>query len=176
MKSILLAILLFPCSAFGQLTKQDSIWLPFATFIGTWQGTGGGEPGIGKYERSYGFILGKRFIEVRNKSIYPPTTINPDGEKHEDVGYISYDKVRKTFVLRQFHVEGFVNQYVLDSVSVDRKILVFRTEAIENIPKGWQAKESYLLTSVDEIMETFELAAPGKSFEVYTKVTLHRVK
>jgi hypothetical protein len=160
----------------AQMTKQDSLWLPLKAFVGNWKGKGGGEPGIGDYERSYHFMLDKRFIEIRNKSSYPPTQRYPKGEVHEDMGYFSYDKVRRTFVLRQFHVEGFVNQYKLDSISADGKRLVFVTEAIENIPSGWRAKESYEILSDDRIKETFELAEPNKPFEVYTRVTLNRVK
>ena len=52
--------------------------------------------------------------------------------------------MRKTFVFRQFHGEGFVNQYTLDSLSGDKKMLVFVSEAIENIPQGWRARETYI--------------------------------
>ena len=167
---------LMSTTSFAQLTKQDSIWLPLKVFIGSWQGKGGGEPGRGDYSRSYQFVLNKRFIEIKNKSTYPPTEKNPKGEVHEDWGYFSYDKVRRTFVLRQFHIEGFVNQYRLQSISEDGKRLVFISEAIENIQPGWQAKESYQILDNNRIQETFELAEPNKPFEVYSKVILNRIK
>ncbi|HLF13508.1 MAG TPA: heme-binding beta-barrel domain-containing protein [Bacteroidota bacterium] len=154
----------------------DSIWSPMAPLLGTWEGTGGGEPGIGKYERTYVFIFDKKFIEIRNKSVYPPSGANPKGETHEDIGYISFDKARRKFVLRQFHIEGYVNQYVIDSLASDGKVFVFVSEAIENIPKGWHAKESYQIVADNKIVETFELAPPDKPFEVYTRVTLKKVK
>ena len=88
---------------------------------------------------------------------------------------MSYDKVRKTFVLRQFHVEGFVNQYKLDSISPDGKTIVFVSEALENIPTGWRAKETYQLTAANEFMETFELAPPNGKYSVYTKAVLKRI-
>lgn len=173
---ILFLFLFIPSILFAQNTKRDSTWLLLKPFIGTWKGEGGGEPGQGKYERSYQFILNKRFIEIRNKSTYPATTQNPKGEEHEDIGYLSYDNNRKTFILRQFHLEGFVNQFRLDTISPDKKTLVFITESIENIPKGWRAKETYRIVSDDEIEETFELAEPDKEFAVYTKVRLVRQK
>ncbi|MFZ5946821.1 MAG: heme-binding beta-barrel domain-containing protein [Stygiobacter sp.] len=160
----------------GQTTKKDSIWLPLKPFIGQWAGEGGGEPGKGKYERSYQFILNKNFIEIQNKSTYPPTAKNPKGEVHEDIGYFSYDKNIKKFKLRQFHIEGFVNEFILDSISSDKKTIVFLTVAIENIPDGWKAKETYRLINENEIEETFELAEPNKNFEVYSKVNLVRQK
>jgi hypothetical protein len=160
----------------GQTNKQDSIWSPFKYFIGKWAGDGKSGSGNGKYERTYQFIFNKRFIEVRNKSTYPPTEKNLKGEVHEDLGYISFDKIRKTFVLRQFHIEGFVNQYKLDSISPDKKTIVFRSENIENIAAGFAARESYQLLNENEFIESFELAEPEGSFEVYSKVKLIRQK
>jgi len=174
MKKALLILLIIPNILFGQTTKKDSNWLPLKPFIGHWVGEGGGEPGKGKYERSYQFILNKNFIEIKNKSTYQPTDKNPKGEVHEDVGYFSYDKSIKKFKLRQFHIEGFVNEFVLESISEDKKTIVFVTVAIENIPKGYRGKETYRLLNENEIEETFELAEPNKEFEVYSKVKLVR--
>ncbi len=176
MRKFGLLLLIFPSFLFGQTSKKDSIWLPLKPFIGQWVGEGGGGPGTGKYERSYQFILNKNFIEIRNRSEFQPTDKNPKGEVHEDLGYFSYDKGLKKFKLRQYHIESFVNEYVLDSISPDKKTMVFVTYEIENIPKGFQAKESYRLLSENEIEETFSIAEPGKSFEVYSKVKLIRKK
>ena len=176
MRSILLLLLIFPFVAGAQMSKRDSLWLTLKPFVGEWKGEGGGQPGKGKYERSYQFILNKRFIEIRNKSTYEPTTQHPNGEVHEDIGYFSYDNSRKTFILRQFHVESFVIQYKIDSISADKKTIVFISESIENIPPGYRAKETYQIISDNEIEETFEIAEPNKSFSVYSKVKLIRQK
>jgi hypothetical protein len=176
MRSILFTLIVFPLFANAQMSKRDSLWLTLKPFVGEWKGKGGGEPGKGKYERSYQFILNKRFIEIRNKSTYEPTTQYPNGEVHEDIGYFSYDNGRKTFVLRQFHIEGFVNQFKIESISPDKKTIVFISESIENIPSGYRAKETYRFMSDDEIEETFEIAEPNKDFAVYSKVKLVRQK
>jgi len=174
-KALLVAVFIMPFAGSAQTTKQDSIWQPFKFFVGNWQGQGGGEPGIGEYERAYQFVLGKKFIEVRNKSTYPPSDNYPKGEVHENIDFFSYDKGRQSFVLRQFHIEGFVNQYKLESISADGKRIVFVSEAIENIPAGWRAKETYQILNDNQFQETFELAEPNKEFNVYTTVTLTRV-
>jgi len=171
---VAVVIFLMPSVLFAQTSKQDSIWSPFKYFVGNWNGLGVAEGTNGNYERSYQFIFNRRFIEAKNKSTFSPTEKNPKGEVHEDLGYISYDKRRKTFILRQFHMEGFVNQYKLDSISKDGRTIVFTTEAIENIPNGWKAKETYQLINENEFIETFELAEPDKPFEVYSKVTMKR--
>jgi len=105
---------------------------------------------------------------------YPPSEPNPEGEIHQDIGYLSYDKSRRTFVLRQFHTEGFVNQYVLESMTDDKTNFVFLSEAIENIQAGWRARETYRVISENEFTETFELAPPNGEFAVYTAVTLRK--
>ncbi len=161
--------------ASSQAVKQDSLWEPLHVLIGSWKGTGAGEPGTGEYERTYRFVLNKKYIEVTNKSIYAPSEKKPNGEVHEDVGYFSYDKSRRAFVLRQFHIEGFVNQYAMESISGEGKRLVFVSEAIENIPAGWRARETYDVVDENQIEETFELARPNKAFEVYSKVKLKRI-
>jgi hypothetical protein len=142
--------------------------------IGRWKGTTEGQPGKGTVERTYERVLGSRFIQLRNRSSYPPQEKNAKGEVHEDIAFFSFDSSRKRIVLRQFHVEGFVNQFVLDPASAER--LVFTTEAIENIPTGWRARETYILTGSDTLEEIFELAEPGKDFTVYSRSRMTRVR
>lgn len=172
---LILLLPFLPLISHAQLSKQDSLWLPFQPFIGNWTGTGEGVDGTGTYERSYQFVLNKKYIEVRNKTVYGPTKENSKGYLHHDVGYISYDKARKTFVFRQFHGEGFVNQYTLDSLSADKKTMVFVSEAIENISPGWRARETYTVGD-NTLTEVFNLAEPNKNFEPYTKAQLIKKK
>jgi hypothetical protein len=173
MKLALILLVFLPTIGSAQLSKKDSLWLPLATFIGEWKGSGEGVDGKGTYERSYKQVLNKNYIEIKNKTIYPASEKAKNGYIHEDVGYISYDKSRKTFIFRQFHSEGFINQYKLDSISADKKTFVFISESIENIPAGWRAKEVYTITDKG-ITEIFYLAEPGKEFEEYTKAYLER--
>jgi hypothetical protein len=146
-----------------------------AKLIGQWEGTSEGQPGKGTVRREYSRALDGRFIRVRNRSEYPPQDKNPKGERHEDEGFISMDRSRQALVFRQFHVEGFVNQYVEDPGSTSSR-LVFTSEAIENIPPGWRARETYVFAGPDALEEIFELAEPGKPFDVYSRATLTRSK
>jgi hypothetical protein len=119
------------------------MWTNLKFLIGSWRGIGSGQAGSSNVARSYQLILNEKFLEVRNKSTYPPQSQNPQGEVHEDLGLISYHEARKAFVFRQFHIEGFVNQYVMDYLAPDGRTIVFTSESIENIPAGWRARESY---------------------------------
>ena len=151
-------------------------WKPLRFFVGSWTGTGKGEPGESTVKREYRFILGDRFLEAVNQSTYLPQEKNPKGEVHEDRGIFSWDRARRRFVLRQFHVEGFVNEYVADSVAAGAEWLVFTTESVENIPPGFRARETYRILGPDEFVERFEIAEPGKEFALYSETVLRRVK
>ncbi len=143
---------------------------------GKWEGKAAGEPGKGVSTREYRFDMNGRYLSVRNKSVWEPKTAGGKSEIHEDFGMFSYDRALKKIILRQFHIEGFVNEYTLDSISEDGKSLEFVTNRIENIPQGWRAKESYRFVSSEEFVETFYLAAPAKEFAVYSETKLRRVK
>lgn len=156
-------------------TPQDT-WKPLQYFVGHWVGTGKGEPGESMVEREYKFTLKGKFLQANHRSTYAPQEKNPKGEIHEDLGFFSYDRSRKQFVFRQFHVEGFVTQYVCSSISADGKTLIFDSELIENIGKGWRARETFKLLSDNEFTETFELSEPGKDFQVYSENKFKRKK
>ncbi len=171
------ALLVTTLLSFPALAQQPAIdnLGPVAGFIGRWAGTSEGQPGNGTVERDYERALGSRFIRVRNRSTYPPQAKNPKGERHEDEGLFSFDRTRKRIVLRQFHVESFVTTYVQD---LDAKpgTISFTSEAIENIPPGYRARETYIMTGPDELEEVFEMAEPDKDFALYSRTRLKRVR
>ena len=146
-----------------------------ALLIGRWEGLAEGQPGNGTARREYARALNGRFIRVVHRGHYPPQEKNPKGETHEDEGFIGFDKARNRLVFRQFHTEGFVNTYVEEPGSTPIKV-VFTTEAIENIPAGFRARETYLVTGPDEFEEVFEMSEPGKPYEVYSRTRFRRTK
>ena len=169
MRTLLLAISLVA----AQSPASADPWAPIAYLVGTWEGVTEGQPGKGQVERRYERVLGSKFIQVRNRSSYPKQEKNPKGETHEDVGFFSFDRARKRVLLRQFHVEGFVNHYALDSSSTAER-LIFVSESLENIPAGVRARETYVFSGSDQLEEIFEIAEPGKDFELYSRSRLTR--
>ena len=164
--------------SFVGVPQRPAVADPFeqlAFLIGKWEGASDGQPGKGTVRREYARALNSRFVRVHNRSEYPAQPKNPKGEIHEDEGFFSFDKARKRLVFRQFHTEGFVNTYLEDGVSSSTKI-VFTSEAIENIPAGLRARETYLFEGSDAFEEIFELAEPNKAFEVYSRTKFTRVK
>jgi hypothetical protein len=172
---VLIAATLLGTAVRAQSAAPADKLAPLARLVGGWAGTSEGQPGKGQVERQYERVLGSKFIQVRNRSTYPPQEKNPKGETHEDIGFFSFDSARKRIVFRQFHVEGFVNQYALEpSSTVDR--VVFTSESIENIPAGFRARETYVFSGSDQLEEIFEIAEPGKDFAIYSRTRMSRVR
>jgi hypothetical protein len=170
-----IAALCAPSLSMAQAADTDP-WAQVRTFAGKWEGTSTGQAGEGTVTREYEWVMKQRFLHEKNISTYPVQEKNKKGEIHEHWSFISYDKNRKTLVLRQFHVESFVNQYVLNKEASTATKLVFESEGFENFSNKWKARETYDLVGPDEFVETFELAAPEKAFQVYSKNHFKRVR
>lgn len=164
-----------PAEAPAPAPAPQSPWSAIQFLVGDWVGESEGKPGKGTVERTYRFVLRDRFLHERNVSTYPPQPRNEKGEVHEHWSLFSHDRARRSLVLRQFHQEGFVNQYVM---ALDRPAggVVFESEALENIPSGWKARETYEIVNADEFVETFELAQGAGPYEVYSKNRFTRVR
>ena len=54
--------------------------------------------------------------------------------------------------------------------------VVFETEALENTPSGWKARETYEVVSPDEFVETFELAPGSGAYELYSRARFKRAR
>jgi hypothetical protein len=150
-------------------------WGRVRFLIGTWEGTATGQPGKGTVERTYELVLGGQYIEEHNTSRYEAAP-GKKPEVHHHRGFISYDKARKTFMLRHFHEEGFINLFALNSDKSMPAYLIFDSVSFENFNNEWKARESYEVVSPDEFIETFELAEPGKDFVVYSTNHFKRKK
>src|SRR5687768_3739931 len=161
--------------ALAQPATTPDPWAPIRFLEGKWEGKAEGRPGQGTVTREYQFVMRGRYLHERNISTYPPQDKNPQGEVHEHWSFFSYDRPRKLLVLRQFHVEGFVNQFRFEPAKSDERRLVFESEAFENIGSRWRARETYEILGPDEFREIFELAAREKDFEVYSTNHFKRV-
>jgi hypothetical protein len=169
------AFLLLQAPASAPPTAAPDPWAAIRFMEGEWTGESDGQPGKGTVKRSYRFALGKKFLHEQNVSTYPPQPKNEKGEVHEHWSFFSHDRARRTLVLRQFHQEGFVNQYAMQPGSAAGTV-VFESEALENVPSAWKARETYRVVSPDEFVETFELAQGSGAYEVYSQARFKRVR
>jgi len=171
---IVLIIALLPAMLSAQTGQRQNVWGPLAYFVGTWEGTAESRSGRGTAERECRFILDGAFLRAESRHVYEMSPQLPEGQTHEGLELFSYDRARKALVMRQFHGEGFVNQYLLDSLSTDSTTIVFVSEHLENVPPGWRAKEQFEIINGNEFIEFFKLAPPGGEFEPYWETHLTR--
>ncbi len=143
--------------------QSGPYWTPLRYFEGVWNGAGDGIGGRSKVDRAYRFVLDGHFLHMTTKAVFPKQEKNPEGAVHQDWGMISYDAGREKFVLREFHSEKYVNTYVAE-LSEDGRTIVFTTEHIENIPKGWRARVTMKILDPEHFEEIFELAPVDQDF------------
>ncbi len=173
-RKLLFILILIPVLALAQEEKKEDIWAPFRYFVGKWEGTGKGQSGVSKLQAEAKFVLNNRYLELSGKLVFEPKDKSKKGEVYEDMSFLSYDQIRKKYVLRQFSAPGFVTQYVLDSLPTDGKTFVFVSEGMENIPPGWKARSTFKILNQKEFHQTFELAAPGKDYESVSESNVRR--
>ncbi|WP_321475166.1 hypothetical protein [uncultured Paludibaculum sp.] len=157
-----------------QAPVAEDRFAPVRFLEGRWKGVATGEPGRGVSEREYRFEMKGRFLSVRNKSTWEIVKGKTEPEIHEDWGMFSYDRNMKVLVLRQFHIEGFVNEYRLTASTPESR--EFTTFQIENLPAGFRAREVYRIVSKDEFVESFSIAEPGKDFQPYSETRFQRIR
>ena len=144
---------------------------PLEWLIGTWEGDATGQPGRGTQVRRYEPVLRGEFLMGTNRTTWSSTAAHPEGETHEDLSIISYDRAAKRLVMHVFYVERFVATYMCEQIEAD--VWRFTADRVQNGPSGMRSRET-LMRRGDELVSRFELAAAGKDFALYTTETLHK--
>ncbi len=174
MKKQLLIIVFFCLISVHGLTQENPLE-KFDLLIGHWEGNGEGfSSNKSKIQSEFNWIMNKQFIEVKNHSEFDPTEAKPESEVHKDWGIISFDKARKKIVFRQFHIEGFVNQYILNDTLSSEKSFVFESEIIENFVPGGKARFTIQIHSNSEIETLFDVGFPGKEMACFGRNLLKK--
>ena len=148
-------------------------WAGLRALVGRWSGTVSGEPGEGAAEREYRFVLGGRFLRLEGRDVYPARAGVSKGEVREETALFSHDREHGHIVLRQFHADGNVYHFTAAPPARGAREWSLVSENIENVPPGWRARETWQLGAGGELVERFELQAPGKDFQVYAESRLH---
>lgn len=171
-KIIPLVIVAFLLST--QCYCQDKKFSIFNKIIGEWHGEGSGfGNNNSRIESSFTYVMDSMYIKVINESWFEPTEKNPEGEHHVDWGIISYDKSRDKIVFRQFHIEGFVNQYILNETSSSEGNLLFESESIENLPNG-KARWNIFIKNENAFESIFDVAFDGENYTCFGINKLNR--
>src|SRR5262249_13591206 len=114
MRTLIVAALCAGCARTPASGLTGDQWAPLRPFLGRFMGEGAGEPDRGARVPP----ASRRPVSAGKQSLdLCPPGQESQGEVHEHWDVFSWDRRRKAFVLRQFHTEGFVNQYLLETVA-----------------------------------------------------------
>ena len=107
--------------------------------------------------------------------MFEPTEQSPEGEYHIDKGFISFDKIRKLIIFRQFNIEGYVNQYALNESISTKDFLVFDSESIENFVEGGKTQWTVKKINENHIETKFNVSFPGSEYACLGTNQLYRM-
>jgi hypothetical protein len=165
-RSIMIALVL--CStAFAQTPAKNS-WSDWQPFLGTWEGTGGGDPGQGKGAFTFAQDLQGAVLTRHNFAEYPATKDKP-AYRHDDVMIIYRDTENHTRA-DYWDSEGHVIRY---EVTMSPEKLVFLSDA--NQP-GPRFRLTYTRTDANTVSITFDIAPPNDptAFKTYIQASAKR--
>ena len=115
-----------------------------------------------------------KYLQMKTKAVFTHQDSNLSGEVHEDLGFFSYDQARKKIILRQLHIEGYVNTYILEKIPQIGEAFVFVSEHLENAPPSMKAKEVFKLTDENTMEQSFYLSMSEDNFQCYSVNTMLR--
>ncbi len=169
--TVVLSVLLashpeFVSSQESAKSKED-VWAPLRPLVGKWEGKGKVPKGEADQQVEWKFIFGGKYLQATSLSVAV-------GDRHQDVGYFSYDRARKKFIYREFLSEGYVNTYVA-RFSDDKKTITLTSESIENGPPTMKALVKIKIDG-DKLSNTLSLGMGDKPMKVCVEGKLRRVK
>ena len=62
----IIVLFIIPFVVFSHEKEEVNIWQPLEFLIGSWIGDETGKAGIGKGERTYQYIMNKKYISIKN--------------------------------------------------------------------------------------------------------------
>ncbi len=156
-----------------QLRGQADRWELFRPLVGTWQGPGSGFGVTSAVSHVWDFVLADQFLRLRTRSL----SQRADGsdEIHEDVGYLSHDTDRDTYVFRQFFSEGYVNTYDVTVRDGSRREIEFAYREAEGAA-GQRARMRLVFQDPDSYEMVLDLAEPGEEFAACQTMLLKRTR
>lgn len=77
------------------MAETERAWQQLLGLVGGWTKRETGRAGEGGGERTYRLVLGGKFLEERNRSVFERQPANSAGEVHEDLSYFSLDGLRE---------------------------------------------------------------------------------
>jgi len=141
--------------------------------VGEWRGYGVFSNRTTYIHKSFSYEIGGKFLVEKTIDMFPPDTPSTEFEIHQDqvFYFLNADKLEAV----GFYGEGFVNCFNL-TVEQSAPKLIAQTYDVKNAPSGIRARITYEQEGDDHLQGIFELAMPGKQFDIVEKLTMERIK
>jgi hypothetical protein len=158
------------CLLLVTTASQALSWSDFDGLLGTWTGTGT-EPGrTATVTQTWERVLGDRFLRLTTCAVW--TDQSGVEEVRENVGYLSYDNGRDSFVFRQFFSLGYVAAYDV-LVKQGGDLIDFGPRAAESAG-GISAQMTITFIGDDTYEQVIQLADRGEDFATIQTLTMRR--
>jgi len=161
---VLLLMGMFLTSVLRSGEKEDT-WQVFKPLVGEWKGDGAGFGDVTDVTHLWDLVLQGKYLRLRTKSVSRKEgkSVELQEEIHEDVGFLSWDTDRKSFVFRQFLSEGFINTFDVTINSEKPLMMIFGHRETES-GGGMRAQMTLSFTGDTKYDMVLDLAGPGKEF------------
>lgn len=162
-------VLLLACSLAAVRAQTKDPWADWMPFLGTWQGTGSGDPGQGRGEFSFAPEVQGAVLVRHNYAEYPPSKDKP-AYRHDDLMVIYPGADNHKARADYWDNEGHVIHY---EVELSAGKLVFVSDPAQAGPRY---RLTYVKTGEDELKLTFEIAPPADrdGFKTYIEASARR--
>ncbi len=150
-------------------TPAKGLWADWEPFLGTWQGTGSGEPGQGKGEFTFEPVLQGAVLTRHSYAEYPASK-DRAAYRHDDLMVIYPSPDNNKTRADYWDNEGHVIHY---DVELSATKLVFISNEAQPGPRF---RLTYLKTAGDELRLRFEIAPPNQRdrFKTYLEASARR--
>lgn len=155
---------------FAEQDTPGNPWARWQFLVGSWEGTGSGEPGQGAGTFSFAFELDGKILVRRSRVDYPPKPGEKTGLSHQDLVMVYPYSDGSSFRAIYFDTEGHVINYAV-TFPEKQPAVIFESDPSQPGPRY---RLTYDADAKGNLTVKFSIAPPGGPFKVYVAGTSRR--
>lgn len=163
-----------PDGAGGEDLRGAERFPELAWLAGEWQGFGRFPERTTYVHKVYSFDLAGMFFVERTLDVFPPPEPSTDFEMHQDLTLFYRDAASGEIRARGFFVEGFVTASAVE-VRDGGAVLVIESREVDNAPPSLRSRITFTRQAPDRFSGLFELAFPGRDYQVMERLEMKRI-